>query len=37
VDELEKWMKDGRLNNVAPGEPLVAEADLRSFLDAQLG
>lgn len=37
VDELEKWMKDGRLNNVAPGEPLVAEADLRSFLDAQVG
>ncbi len=33
VDELEKWMKDGRLNNVAQGEPAVSEADLRSFLE----
>jgi phenylalanine-4-hydroxylase len=32
VGELETWMKDGRLNNVAPGEPLVSEADLHSFL-----
>jgi phenylalanine-4-hydroxylase len=32
--ELEQWMKDGRLSNVAPGEPSVNEADLRSFLDA---
>ena len=34
VDKLELWMKDGRLNNVAPGEPAVQEADLKSFLDA---
>lgn len=34
VDELERWMKAGKLDNVAPGEPLVAEADLRSFADA---
>lgn len=34
VDELETWMKDGRLSNVAPGEPVVSEADIRSFLDA---
>ncbi|MEI7984398.1 MAG: phenylalanine 4-monooxygenase [Armatimonadota bacterium] len=34
VDELEIWMKDGRLNNVSPGEPAVNEDDLRSFLIA---
>ncbi|HVW87317.1 MAG TPA: phenylalanine 4-monooxygenase [Bryobacteraceae bacterium] len=32
VNQLERWMKDGRLNNVAPGEPRVNEADLLSFL-----
>ena len=32
VDRLELWMKDGRLSNVAPGEPEVNERDLRSFL-----
>jgi phenylalanine-4-hydroxylase len=35
VDELEKWMKDGRLNNVSPGEPEVSEGDLKSFLEAE--
>lgn len=35
IDLLEKWMKDGRLSNVSPGEPEVGEADLRSFLDAK--
>lgn len=34
VDELERWILGGRLNNVSPGEPEVNEADLRSFLDA---
>lgn len=34
VDELENWMRLGRLNNVAPGEPLVNDQDLRSFLHA---
>jgi phenylalanine-4-hydroxylase len=34
VDRLEQWMKDGKLNNVAPGEPEVQETDLKSFLDA---
>ena len=34
VDELESWMRAGRLNNVSPGEPHVDEADLRSFLSA---
>ncbi len=32
VDELEKWMKAGKLDNVAPGEPGVNAGDLRSFL-----
>lgn len=34
VDELERWMKEGKLDNVAPGEPLVNEEDLKSFLVA---
>ncbi|MEE9295320.1 MAG: phenylalanine 4-monooxygenase [Phycisphaerae bacterium] len=34
VDELERWMLDGRLNNVSPGQPVANEEDLRSFLDA---
>ncbi len=33
VDELERWMRDGKLNNVVGGEPAVSEADLRSFLE----
>jgi phenylalanine-4-hydroxylase len=32
VDELERWMKEGKLNNVSPGEPEVNEADLASFV-----
>ncbi len=34
VNTLEKWLKEGRLDNVAPGEPVVNERDLKSFLDA---
>ena len=34
VGELEIWMREGRLNNVAPGEPVVSEADIASFLHA---
>src|SRR6266849_10985718 len=34
VDRLEGWMKEGKLSQVAPGEPQVNEADLKSFLDA---
>src|SRR5437016_11980737 len=30
VNRLEQWMRDGKLNNVAPGEPEVNEHDLRS-------
>jgi phenylalanine-4-hydroxylase len=33
VDTLEQWMKDGKLNSVAQGEPEVSETDLRSFLE----
>ncbi len=36
VDELEVWLTEGRLDNVAPGEPLVNPTDLQSFLDADL-
>jgi phenylalanine-4-hydroxylase len=35
VDELETWMKEGKLNNVSPGEPEVSESDLKSFVDAE--
>lgn len=34
---LEKWMKNGRLSHVAPGEPVVNERDLDSFLHAARG
>jgi phenylalanine-4-hydroxylase len=34
VDRLERWMRDGKLYNVAPGLPEVAENDLRSFIQA---
>lgn len=35
IDRLEVWMKSGKLNNVSPGEPVIAEADLASFLNAK--
>jgi phenylalanine-4-hydroxylase len=34
IHELEGWMKNGRLDNVAAGEPMVNERDLKSFLQA---
>lgn len=34
VDQLETWVKDGKLDNLAPGEPGVSEADIESFLIA---
>jgi len=34
VDRLERWMREGKLDNVAPGLPEVNENDLRSFMDA---
>jgi phenylalanine-4-hydroxylase len=37
VGELERCMREGRLDNVSPGEPAVSEPDLRSFLEASRG
>jgi phenylalanine-4-hydroxylase len=34
VDQLEAWMRAGKLNNVAPGEPAVSPTDVMSFLHA---
>jgi len=34
VGRLERWMREGKLDNVAPGLPEVNEGDLRSFMDA---
>ena len=36
VDEFERWMRQGKLFNVAPGLPDIAESDLRSFLEAKV-
>jgi phenylalanine-4-hydroxylase len=36
VDELEKWMKAGRLSHVAPGEPQIRDEDMKSFLEAEV-
>jgi phenylalanine-4-hydroxylase len=37
VNQLEEWMKQGKLNHVAPGEPTVNEQDLESFLTGGTG
>ncbi|MGA8594295.1 MAG: phenylalanine 4-monooxygenase [Bryobacteraceae bacterium] len=34
VGQLDRWLQEGLLNNVAPGEPTVNESDLQSFLMA---
>ncbi len=34
AQELEQWMREGKLDNVAPGEPEIKEGDLESFLQA---
>jgi phenylalanine-4-hydroxylase len=34
VGQLDRWLREGRLNHVAPGEPIVNERDLESFLAA---
>ena len=34
VDRLEHWMRDKKLDNVAPGLPEVNAGDLKSFMDA---
>lgn len=35
VDELERWLHEGKLDNVSPGEPIINEQDLQSFLNAE--
>jgi phenylalanine-4-hydroxylase len=35
VDRLEQWMREGKLDHVAPGEPRWKDEDLRSFLKAE--
>jgi phenylalanine-4-hydroxylase len=35
VDRLERWMREGKLNNVAPGNPQISPQDLESFLQAE--
>jgi hypothetical protein len=37
VDEFERWMRAGKLFNVAPGLPDISEGDLRSFLEGAKG
>ena len=34
VGRLEQWMREGKLNNVAPGAPEISQSDLNSFLEA---
>jgi phenylalanine-4-hydroxylase len=34
VDRLEQWMREGKLDHVAPGEPRWKDEDVRSFLKA---
>lgn len=34
IGRLIEWVREGRLDHVAPGEPAISEADLRSFLMA---
>jgi phenylalanine-4-hydroxylase len=36
VGQLEDWMKEGKLDNVSPGEPKVSDADIRSFIEATI-
>jgi phenylalanine-4-hydroxylase len=36
VAELEVWVREGRLNQVAAGEPTISPVDLESFLHASL-
>jgi phenylalanine-4-hydroxylase len=34
VDRLERWMREGRLNHVAPGRSEIKDSDLEGFLNA---
>ncbi len=35
VEQLETWMRQGKLDHVAPGEPEITEADVASFLGSE--
>ena len=37
VDQLDQWLREGKLDHVARGEPEVKDVDLASFLAAQRG
>ena len=37
VGQLERWMREGKPDNVAPGLPEISKRDLRSFLEAETG
>jgi phenylalanine-4-hydroxylase len=37
VNVLERWLREGKLDNCVGGEPAINEADLASFLHADLG
>lgn len=34
VDDLERWMRAGKLDSIAPGEPHIQPSDLESFIAA---
>ena len=36
VDQMEKWLHQGRLDNTAGGEPATNKSDLHSFLEARV-
>ena len=36
VDQLEPWIMQGKMDNVALGEPAISKEDLKSFLTAKL-
>ncbi|KAF3361894.1 Phenylalanine-4-hydroxylase [Chlamydiales bacterium STE3] len=35
VDRLERWLLEGKLDYICPGEPSVIEADLKAFLEVE--
>jgi phenylalanine-4-hydroxylase len=37
VHTLGKWMRAGKLDNVAPGEPAISLDDVKSFMHAGVG
>jgi phenylalanine-4-hydroxylase len=37
VNRLEEWMREGRLDHVAPGEPVISQEEIRISLEAVRG